>query len=270
MTDGTSIGVGLIGFGTIASELASLLTQAGGPEARIAVLLRPGSRTIARLPAGFKAVISTAGLLATEPDIVVEAAGHAAVATFVPEVIAGGVPVIITSVGSLADETLLDHLLRAASKVGTQVILPPGAVGGIDYVGTLRDVADAKVVYTSRKPPAAWSSELVARGIDPSTLRDEVVLFEGAAAAAARLYPQNLNVAATIALAGIGMERTQVRIVVDPTIVHNTHELSTESRLGRATMRFENLPSPSNPKTSAVTAYSVYRLVLQRTAALVV
>ncbi len=266
----TSVGVGLIGFGAIARELAALFGQSGAPGTRITVLLRPGSRTIATLPAGCTAVTSVADLLALEPDIVVEAAGHEAVATVIGDVIAGGVPVVVTSVGSLADASLLDRLLRAADRAGTQIMIPSGAVGGIDYVGTLRDIHDAKVVYTSRKPPAAWSFELAVRGIDPCALRDEVVLFEGSAAEAARLYPQNLNVAATIALAGIGMERTQVRILVDPTIERNTHEIRTESRLGCAIMRFENFPSLINPKTSAVTAYSVYWLVLQRTAVLVV
>jgi aspartate dehydrogenase len=113
-----------------------------------------------------------------------------------------------------------------------------------------------EVVYTSRKPPAAWTDELAARGIS-GEVDGEIELFSGTAAEAARRYPKNLNVAATMALAGLGMTATRVRVVADPAATGNTHELQVRGPAGTFSMRLENRPSPVNPKTSWLTALSV-------------
>ena len=132
-----------------------------------------------------------------------------------------------------------------------------GAVAGLDYLQALAGRADAEVVYESRKPVAAWRAELPALGIDPETLDASRVLFSGSAREAALRFPKNLNVAATLALAGIGMERTRVEVVVDPQARGNQHTVRVNSPLGDMQIQLVNAPAPTNPKTSWLVAQSV-------------
>src|SRR5699024_11913727 len=110
------------------------------------------------------------------------------------------------------------------------------------------------VVYESRKPVAAWKDELQNLGHDPDTLASEVELYSGDAQTAAQRYPKNLNVAATLAVAGVGMEATQVRVVADPAVQHNQHTIRVISPFGALQTRLVNQPSPSNPNTSWIVA----------------
>lgn len=243
----------LIGFGTIARDIHARL---GGEGFAFACLLRPDSPSRASLPAGVAALDGLAELLAWRPDLVIEAAGHAAVAETLPQVLAAGIPALPASTGALADDALLTRLAEAAQKGDARLIVPSGAVGGLDYLAALRETQDAEVRYTSRKPPAAWAPELAAAGLAEKATQAEIVLYEGPAREAAKLYPKNLNVGLTIALA-VGHDRLSVRIVSDPAAAGNTHEIEATSALGTARMSFVNLPSPANPKTSALTAASL-------------
>ena len=200
-------------------------------------------------------------LLAAQPAVVVEAAGHAAVAEFVPAVLEAGVPVVLASIGALAEESLHTRLVAAARKGGTRLLLPSGAIGGIDYLEAARRAGSLRVCYRSRKPPAAWSKELAERGIRLDGLNSELMLFKGSAREAALLFPKNLNVAVTLALAGVGIDATEVEVVADPRVDANTHEIEIESNAGRSRMVFENTPSAINPKTSALAALSIVRMV---------
>jgi aspartate dehydrogenase len=243
----------LIGFGTIARDIHARL---GGEGFAFACLLRPDSPSRASLPAGVAALDGLAELLAWRPDLVIEAAGHAAVAETLPQVLAAGIPALPASTGALADNALLLRLAEAAQTGNARLIVPSGAVGGLDYLAALRETQDAEVRYTSRKPPAAWAPELAAAGLAEKATQAEIVLYEGSAREAAKLYPKNLNVGLTIALA-VGHDRLSVRIVSDPAAAGNTHEIEATSALGTAQMSFVNLPSPANPKTSALTAASL-------------
>lgn len=243
----------LIGFGTIARDIHARL---GGAGFAFACLLRPDSPSRASLPAGVAALDGLTELLAWRPDLVIEAAGHAAVAETLPQVLAAGIPALPASTGALADDALLLRLAEAAQTGNARLIVPCGAVGGLDYLAALRETQDAEVRYTSRKPPAAWAPELAAAGLAEKAAQAEIVLYEGSAREAAKLYPKNLNVGLTIALA-VGHDRLSVRIVSDPAAAGNTHEIEATSALGSARMSFVNLPSPANPKTSALTAASL-------------
>lgn len=242
--------VGLIGFGAIGRALHAHLSAT--PGYRLTVLDRSGRRP----PETDGSAPTLDALIAARPALVVEAAGQAAVAELVPALLAAGIDVVVASTGALGDPDTLHALTLAAEKGGARLVVPSGAIGGLDYLAALAGVADARIEYTSRKPVAAWDEELRARGQDPATLAGEAVLFEGGAAEAARLYPRNLNAGLTVALAA-GPARTRVRVVADPAVAHNTHEIRVESPLGSAELRFSNRPSPDNPKTSALTAHSL-------------
>jgi aspartate dehydrogenase len=251
--------IGLIGFGAIGQDVAARLKTGAAFSVQLAALTRSGTAN-AGGPASVKDSIE---MLAWRPELVVEAAGHAAVGTHVVPVLEAGVPVVLASVGALADEALYAQVRGAARKGGAELILPAGAVGGIDYVRTVAHSPGLIVRYCSRKPVAAWTKELASRGVNPTEIADEVVIFEGSARDAALSFPQNLNVALTLALAGTGMDATRVRVVADPRARGNTHEIDVESAAGRARLVFENSPSPMNPKTSALTALSIVEAVRQ-------
>jgi aspartate dehydrogenase len=255
MTSYEDARVGVIGWGSISRELSRLLVAQRG-HGPVAVLLPEGSLSRSLAPEGAVIAGTMAGLLDQRPDVVVEAAGHRAAAEHLPAALAAGVPAILASIGVLADDAARTNLLDAARRGGTTLTVPAGAIGGLDYLQAAANDPSSRVDYVSRKPPASFRSELEALGLDPDALAGEVTLFAGAAAEAARRFPRNLNVALAIGVA-VGLERVSVRVVADPAVRFNTHEIEVAGDLGAASMRFANAPSPANPKTSVLTAYSL-------------
>jgi aspartate dehydrogenase len=251
--------IGLVGYGAIGKDVAERLLKAADSPHLTVLTRKPIPAT-----SGIAWVGNVSDLIQTAPDIVIEAAGHVAVRECVPPLLEDGIPVVLTSVGALADSAL-EAIVRNAEKRGrSSLILPGGAIGGTDYFRSVAQLPDVAARYCSRKPIAAWRQEIAARGLDPDGATSEIVLFEGSAREAALLFPQNLNVALTIALAVGGMNALKVRVVADPRVTRNSHEIEIESAAGRASFVFENTPSATNPKTSAVTALSIVQAVKDR------
>jgi aspartate dehydrogenase len=208
--------------------------------------------------------------LAELPDLALECAGHAAVTTWVPELLRRGVDTIIASVGALAEQGLPERLEQAASAGRAQLILVPGAIAGIDALSAARVRPLDAVTYTGRKPPQGWLGTPAEKKVDLRTLREAAVIFEGNAREAARLFPQNANVAAMVALAGIGMERTGVVLIADPAVTRNIHTVHAIGEFGELEIKVANNPLPANPKTSALAAYSIVRAINNRVGTLVI
>ncbi|WP_419897264.1 aspartate dehydrogenase [Roseomonas sp. USHLN139] len=270
----------LIGAGGMAeTTLQALSGRLPRPLERLSILARPGSEAkasalLGRLAPGLSeqsaVFTSLATLLATQPDFVAECAGHAAVQDHAEAVLRAGVPLAIIAIGALADAALQTRLLAAAEAGKAPLILPAGAVGGIDALAAARLAGLEAVTYTGRKPPQAWRGTAAEPLVDLAQLREPAVFYEGSAREAARLYPQNANVAATVALAGLGFEATRVRLVADPSITRNVHEVSVRSAAADFTIRLEGRPSPANPKTSLTAGLSLAREILNRSGGLVI
>ncbi len=254
--------VALIGYGAIATSAARMLPRHGeGRLTLVGVLARPGRESIARERLGDVPVVARVeDVLVAKPDIVAECAGHGALAVHGAAVLGAGVDLVVASTGALADDALMQSLRRAARHA--RILVPAGAVGGIDALAAMRLGGLDSVRYRSIKPPAAWRGTPAEQAIDLDRLAAPTVAYRGFAREAARLFPKNANVAATIALAGIGFERTEVEIVADPAARHNVHEIEAAGASGTLSLRLVNLPSPDNPKTSALTALSVVRALL--------
>ena len=197
-------------------------------------------------------------------DIVVEAASHAAVQTLVEPLLAAGKVVVLVSTGALADRALRDELLAAARTGGGQIVVPSGAVGALDLVVAAAGAGLDEVVVEQRKPPA---SLLPAE--EAAALTEPTVVFDGTVAEVVTRYPKTTNVAASVALAGLGFERTRARVVADPALRANQVQLSMRGSFGEAELTLANVPS-ANPKTSAIVAHSVIATLARLGAPLVI
>ena len=253
--------VALLGGGTIArlalehvrrGELAGLQF--------VALAGRPGSARTAALAAeyGIPLVEDLRALLGARPDTVLEAASHEAVKQHLVALLEAGVNVIVLSAGALADDALRQAAESAASRSGAQLHVPSGGIGGLDALKSACLGGVESVTIQVAKPPAAWKGipYVAAQGIDLERLNAALTLFEGPAGEGVPHFPQNVNIAAVLALAGIGMDRTRLKVVADPGLTLNTHTIRVAGRSGRISIVLENLPSPDNPKTSWLACYS--------------
>lgn len=253
--------IGLIGYGSIGRAVAGCLRAAGQDRALVGVLVSPARA--AQLGAeGIDAVGSLDALLARRPEVVAEVASQDAVAAYGPAILEAGCDLLVVSSGALADPALHERLTAAARCAGRRVLVVPGAVGGIDAIAAMGRDGLARVTYRSRKPPAAWKGTPAEQAADLDRLDGPLVFYRGSAREAALRYPRNANVAATVALAGLGFERTMVELVADPAAPGNVHEIEAEGTSGRIALRLEGRPMPDNPKTSRLTALSVARALM--------
>lgn len=256
--------LGIIGYGNIAQTLTRLLERE--PVEQIIVLVRSASidrvREELRSCRGAERTTVTSdpvALISASPDLVVECAGQNALVDLVPQVLRAGVPTVVVSIGALADDDVAGNLRDAALQGGTKLTLPAGAIGGIDLLAALAGAGDLAVTYRGTKPPAAWKGTQAEVALDLDALCGPAVVFSGSAREAARLYPKNANVAATLALAGAGFDATAVVLMADPTASGNRHAYEVVSPLCRYSIEIENSASAANAKTSVTTAYSVLR-----------
>ncbi|PVH29269.1 aspartate dehydrogenase [Pararhodobacter oceanensis] len=269
----------LIGFGAISRSLvATLCDQPDAGLRALSLLVRSApdkahdAATQLCAPHGIAVKVYTdlADLLAAQPDVVVECAGQPAVAAHGEAVLRAGIDLITASVGAFADQALFDRLKATASGTGAQIILPAGAIGGIDALVAARLSGLEVVTYTGRKPPSGWAGTDAENRVDLAALTEPTVFFEGSAREAATTFPKNANVAATLALAGLGMDATRVRLIADPHTRENTHEYLVKSQAVDFSLSLTGKVSPLNPKTSLSTAYSLARVVLNRSGAIVI
>lgn len=263
--------VALIGFGAIGRAVAAgLLPDPEGP-ALAAVLVRPGREGEARdvLPEGVAVVTGLPALLAARPTLVVECAGQGAVREHASDVLAAGLDLMVISTGALAEAGLHDRLAATAAASGARILVPAGAIAGLDGLGALRLAGLSAVTYTSTKPPAAWRGTPAEDFVDLDGLTEPVTFFEGTAREAALAYPKNANLAATVALAGLGLDATRVRLVADPAATGNTGVIEAVSAIGTMTLVMAGRAS-RNPKTSASTALSLLHAIRARTAVLAI
>ena len=251
----------LIGYGAIGRLVFGRL--AGDASIRVAhVLERPGRRSELQSALGSTAqVVSDLAELQDLPDCAIECAGHGAVLGAVVPLLARGVDVALVSVGALAEPGVPERLEAAARAGGAQLTLVSGAIGGIDAIASARQGGLEEVIYTGRKPPSGWLGTPAEKDFDLGSLRAPAVIFEGSARDAARLYPKNANVAATVSLAGLGLDGTRVTLIADPAVSKNVHHVAARGAFGEMEVRMSGQPLADNPKTSSLAAYSALRAV---------
>jgi len=203
-------------------------------------------------------VIGMDRLLATRPDVVIEAASHEAVREYGAPLLDRGISFIVLSGGALCDDALRAQLENAANKSGAMLYVPSGGIGGLDALkaACIAGVDEVEIAVT--KPPRAWKNipYVEALGLDLDRLPGAVVLFEGAARDGVPHFPANVNIAAALSMAGIGFDRTRLKAVADPALEMNTHYMTIRGKSGTISVKFESVPFPDNPKTAMLAAYS--------------
>ncbi len=196
-------------------------------------------------------------------DLVVEAASQSAVKEYVPLALEKGKDVLVMSAGTFVDHDFKEKCRILAKQNKCRVYIPSGAVCGIEGIGAAALEEVEEIILMSYKPPDAFKGVkyLKDRGIDLSNLKRPKVVFNGFAKDAVHYFPNNVNVAATLSLAGIGMDRTWVRIVADPKATKNTHRIIAKGKFGEIECWMRNSPFPKNPKTSYLAALSLISAV---------
>jgi aspartate dehydrogenase len=248
--------VAIAGMGAIGLELARALDRGVEGLRLVAVSARDRVRATAAV-AGFAAPPAVVGLAElAQADIVVEATPAAVFDEVAGPAIAAGRILVTCSVGALLPRMAL---VEQARQTGARIVVPTGALLGLDAVRAAAEGPVTSVSIETRKPPGGLGGApyLVKNGIDVSRITEPQLVFEGNAYDAAAGFPANVNVAAALALAGVGPERTTVRIWADPGVTRNIHTVRVDSDAARLTMTVENVPSEANPRTGKLTALSV-------------
>ncbi|NOZ76327.1 MAG: aspartate dehydrogenase [Euryarchaeota archaeon] len=251
----------LIGCGSIGRIIAGAVCQ-GEVRASLVMVLdrdKEAAGKVCELLEGRPAIAGgVEEILASDADMVVEAASVEAAKEVAVPVLESGKDLMLLSVGALADGAFYRRVLEAARDSGRKVYIPSGAIGGLDALKSAMVAQVEEVTLTTTKNPRglAGAPYLEEQGIDAGAITEKRVVFEGSAAEAIKGFPANTNVAVALGVAGIGVERTRVRVVADPGATRNVHEIHVRGDFGQFTFRVENLPSPHNPKTSYLAGLS--------------
>jgi len=205
-------------------------------------------------------------------QIVVEAASQEAVRRYSARALAENKDLMILSAGALLDSDLFQQISELAKSKGRKVYVPSGAIVGLDNIRSAAMGHIDEVMLTTRKPPLSFEGAplIKKRKIDLPSLKKPLVLYEGPARDAVKLFPQNVNVSASLSLAGIGADKTRVRIITDPEVKEISHEIHVKGDFGELRTKTSNKPFPRNPRTSYIAALSAIATLKKITESIVI
>src|SRR3989338_5091960 len=257
--------IGIVGCGVIGSKIAQTVCSDLKGKAILNALCDldlAKAKDLAGKLRKKNIVVSDLYELIRKSDFIVEAATAEVSADIARKAINSKRDCLIMSVGGVLDAP---DIFSLAKKKGVSLHIPSGAVCGIDGLKAHRLAGLKKVLITPRKPAIAFkNAPYVTRNkIDLSRIKKETTLFSGKAKDAVKAFPQNINVAAVLSLAGIGKDKTMVRIIASPDTNINSHEIEIESKAGKSFIRCENPPCPDNPKTSYLAVLSAISALKQ-------
>ena len=249
--------VGIAGCGTIGRKIASEMDAGAVPGAVLGGITSRSLDRAARFASTLDChpPVIELGDLVEIVDLVIEAAPANAMESIAVATLSAGRDLMALSGGALLER---DDLLSLAEKNGATIFVPSGAIAGLDGVaGACAGRIDSLTMIT-RKPPEGLKGApgIEVSGIDLDAVSEPTVVYEGPALEACRLFPANVNVSAALSMAGIGPHRTHIRIYADPTVDKNTHDIVVEGEFGRLSIRIENTPSETNPRTGKLSALS--------------
>lgn len=258
--------IGIVGSGAIGSSLAQAVVQDFKPVAKLVGLFdiqaEKAQALSQKLAGNRKLVLKNLEALIQKSDLVIEASSAKAAWEIAVKALTSGRQIMVMSVGGLAKH--LAELLALTLKYNTRIYFPSGAISGIDALKAANMGKIFKVILTTRKNPTAFAGvDYVTKRFKLANIKKDTVLFSGSAALAVKYFPQNVNVAAVLGLAGIGMQKTKVQIIASPSVNKNIHEVLIESEAAKIFTRTENILHPQNPKTSFLAVLSAIATLKQ-------
>ena len=258
-------GIGILGCGAIGRGLAAAIRDELSPGLRVVALfdqdIQRAEELAGSLNMDVKSTSSFEAFIGIEAvDMVVEAASGDAVRSYSEFILNAGKDLMVMSTGGLLDSRLFANLDVICKRVGVKILIPSGAVGGIDAIRASRGLLQ-EVILTTRKPPETLADVESEASRNLESIESPKIVFEGNALEAVKRFPFNINVAATLSLAGLGPEKTKVRIVADPQATGNIHEVYAKGQSGILRFTMENVPHPDNPKTSHLALLSAIEVL---------
>lgn len=252
--------IGLLGCGAIGTEMA-IAIDSGIISAKLTHVFDFSKEASQRLVSKLKnkpVITENVGLLATSPvDLIIEAASQNAVRDNALTFLQNRKDMMIMSAGALLDESIFEIVSEGCKDFNKRIFLPSGAIAGLDSIRAVKNELESIVLVTTKNPKALKGAKFFKTSkINPDKIKESTTIYDGTAEEAVRLFPANINVAALISLAGIGSTKTKVRIVADPKTDKNTHEIQASGKFGKFSIKIENIPSESNPKTSRLAILS--------------
>lgn len=259
-----AIKVGVAGIGAIGRAVCRALLSEAGIEGY--VLHRISDvKSVADIPVAnvdFDA-------LASECDLIVECLPAGQVPALADAAFAHGRDLVLISSAALL---LYPEIIDKQKGTGSRIYVPSGALAGLDGVKAMREMGIARALIASVKPPKGFEGApyIIEQSIDLNAITEKTLIFSGNALEASKAFPANVNVAATLSLAGIGPKDTQVEVWADPAAKGNTHEITVSTRFSTLNARIENMPDPANPKSSVLAAQSIVAMLRDMSRAIVI
>lgn len=256
--------VAVIGYGSIGKEIIASAKRQEIPNAKIVAVFDKQSQVVnsvdnqnsdVHLFSDFDEFYNSQ--IYSNLDVIIECASKDAVKEYGKKIIESKKDLIVLSVGAFSDKKYLVELQDLSNLNNTKILIPTGAIAGLDSIRTVKKYLDSLSITTTKHPESLAGAPFFKRSkIKLDDINSETVLFEGNASTAIELFPANVNVAVATALAGIGLEKTRVSIKADPLISVNKHEIVAKGSFGEIHIIVQNIPSPSNPKTSYLASLS--------------
>ena len=252
--------IGLLGCGAIGTQIA-IAIDTGIIPANLTYIFDTDKESAETLVTKLKQrpiIVENAHLLSSNHlDLVVEAASQQAVSDNALSILQNRKDLLIMSAGALLDESVFEIISDACKEFKKTVYLPSGAISGLDAIKSARNELESVTITTIKHPKSLKGAKFFETSdIDPDGISDETTLFEGTASEAVRLFPKNVNVSALLSMAGLGSHETIVKVVADPDVTRNIHMIEAVGKFGKINTVVENVPDPTNPKTSRLAILS--------------
>lgn len=197
-----------------------------------------------------------------EVDLVIESASQEAVKAYIRKILSERKDILVMSVGSFADSIFYADIVKYVAKYKNNIYVPSGAIAGIDAIKSTRNFISSVTLTTTKNPESLRGAPFFQTSqIDLDSLKKRTLIFEGSAVEAVKYFPANVNVAALLGLVGLGVEKTKVNIVVDPSIRINKHEIKVTGKFGELIIMVKNIPSSKNPRTSYLAILSALECI---------
>lgn len=252
--------IALLGCGAIGTQIALSIDSGKIPALLTHVFDQSEERSnvlVSKLSKKPEIVKNSHLLSSNNVDLVVEAASQNAVKDVALSVLQNRKDMMIMSVGALLDESIFEILYDACKEFKKTIYLPSGAIAGLDGIKAVKDELDAVTLTTTKHPRSLKGAKFFeSSDIDIESISEPTVVFQGSAKDAVSLFPANINVAALLSLAGLGSEKTSVKIIADPNSITNTHQVEAIGKFGKMSFTVENMPDENNPKTSRLATLS--------------